>query len=362
MKKRSRKNCLHLACRHHIHELIVEKVFDSTVPEISSGPNIKLFQRFADSWEGIKKDDYESLEDDKITLDEKQKVEQCIKEQLNEHQPRDDCRELLQLSLIFIGGEVPKHLSKIRAPGAFHKARWMAKLIYCLKIFLFRKQFKLRAKELSGLQAFNIFVVKVYIRHWFLCQVAVYAPLNDLTLLKTLIKYGASAPTTSLERAISSSTLRSFSRHLWYLCEKLVGLAFFDDRVSVNEKKAMVKALSHHALNEGPRRKINEVMIPDLQLSHLITEKTRSFFEHLRVDPKFLQIPPENWSGDQSYQEGLKVAQGLKVVHDSAERGVALIQQFNNTRTIHEDQQQYMLQVVERHRQRFPGNVKKSNL
>ena len=41
------KNLVSLACRHHIMELIVAKVFD-TLMGPSSGPNIKLFQRFGD--------------------------------------------------------------------------------------------------------------------------------------------------------------------------------------------------------------------------------------------------------------------------------------------------------------------------
>lgn len=65
-------------------------------------------------------------------------------------QPRQDYLELIKLSLILFGesddvavdGKV--HFSP---PGAYRRARWMAKGIYCLKIFLFRGQFKLTAVE-----------------------------------------------------------------------------------------------------------------------------------------------------------------------------------------------------------------------
>ena len=53
------KTFLSLACRHHTHELIVAKVFDQLMGT-SSGPNIKIFQRFGDSWDGIDKTSYES--------------------------------------------------------------------------------------------------------------------------------------------------------------------------------------------------------------------------------------------------------------------------------------------------------------
>lgn len=55
-------------------------------------------------------------------------------------QPRKDYRELLELTVIFLGG-VPHRGIFLRVPGAIHHARWMAKAIYCLKIFLFRSHF-----------------------------------------------------------------------------------------------------------------------------------------------------------------------------------------------------------------------------
>lgn len=38
-----------------------------------------------------------------------------------------------------------------RAPGAMHHAWWMSKAIYSIKIYLFKDQFKLTARELKGL-------------------------------------------------------------------------------------------------------------------------------------------------------------------------------------------------------------------
>jgi len=70
--------------------------------------------------------------------------------------------ERIQLSLLFLGDETAKDFN-ICTPGALHPARWMAELIYSLKIYLFRSQFKLIARELSALRIFNIFVLKVYI-------------------------------------------------------------------------------------------------------------------------------------------------------------------------------------------------------
>ena len=47
------RRLLHLACRHYVHELIIGKVFEVSIPEASSGPNIKLFQKFPQQWTSL---------------------------------------------------------------------------------------------------------------------------------------------------------------------------------------------------------------------------------------------------------------------------------------------------------------------
>lgn len=66
------------------------------------------------------------------------------------------------------------------ALGAFHRARWMAKLIYCLKIYLFRFECKVDAKVLEVLRDFNLFTVIAYVKYWFKCPSSISAPYNDL--------------------------------------------------------------------------------------------------------------------------------------------------------------------------------------
>ena len=46
LEDRLGKKLLYLACRHHVHKLIIEKALSIVVsiPEVSSGENIKLFQ------------------------------------------------------------------------------------------------------------------------------------------------------------------------------------------------------------------------------------------------------------------------------------------------------------------------------
>ena len=65
----------------------------------------------------------------------KEAVEFAVSYLQKEGQPPDDYRELLELSLIYMGRIPPRGIHLV-APGAIHQARWMAKAIYLLKLFL----------------------------------------------------------------------------------------------------------------------------------------------------------------------------------------------------------------------------------
>lgn len=96
---------------------------------------------------------------------------------------RNDYRELLELIVIFLGGRSMEGKS-FRALGPIHHARWMAKAIYSLKIFLFRDQFHLTSQEKSGLRDVCVFIIHIYQRAWFTASNPVTAPNNDFILMK----------------------------------------------------------------------------------------------------------------------------------------------------------------------------------
>ena len=70
-------------------------------------------------------------------------------DQLNHQQPRDDNRELLEISITFFGSKPPRGI-RFLAPGAMHKARWMAKAIYAIKMSMFKGQFPLTKERKLG--------------------------------------------------------------------------------------------------------------------------------------------------------------------------------------------------------------------
>ena len=131
-------------------ELINGAAFEKTAGTGgSSGPEIKLFKRFRDQWEFIDRESFQAAPADDFVhsalADVRSEIVEFARCQLQENQPKDDYRKFLELSIIFIG-EVPSRGVAFMAPGAMHHARWMAKVLYAIKLWLFRQQFKLTAR------------------------------------------------------------------------------------------------------------------------------------------------------------------------------------------------------------------------
>ncbi|KAK2716028.1 hypothetical protein QYM36_010560, partial [Artemia franciscana] len=134
------KELLSLACRHHIMELVIGAAFRVCMGSTSS-PKVPLFKRFQDYWRFIDTDKYETgiAADDVARLvdDIKQSTIDFANKHLEQSQPRDDYKEFLELVLIFLGA-TPARGVRFMSPGAMHHARWMSKVIYSLKIWMFK--------------------------------------------------------------------------------------------------------------------------------------------------------------------------------------------------------------------------------
>jgi hypothetical protein len=134
-----------------------------------------------------------------------------ITDQLDMSHQREDYRELLELALIFTGG-VPSRGLLFRKPGAIHRARFMARLIYALKIYIFRySAFKLTDREFCGLGYFCVFCTASYIMSWFISRMPTAAPASDLQLMKRLVSSGSRASLAALKKSCGQ---------LWYLSEE----------------------------------------------------------------------------------------------------------------------------------------------
>ncbi|XP_044575164.1 uncharacterized protein LOC123258973 [Cotesia glomerata] len=175
------RDLLYLACRHHTSELMLRNVAEVAWP-VTNSPNVPIFKRLRDNWEKIDKSAYEIGTEDKdialILNQRKDDILDFIENQLKNHHPRNDYKEFLELSCIFLGG-IKSHRAEFKAPGAFHHARWLSKALYCLKIYMFRNQFKIGANEKKILQKICVFIVIFYVKIWFTAPNAINAPNSD---------------------------------------------------------------------------------------------------------------------------------------------------------------------------------------
>ncbi|KAK0066783.1 Protein FAM192A [Biomphalaria pfeifferi] len=162
----------------------------------------------------------------------------------------------------------------------------MAKLIYAIKIYLFRHQkeiFSLTAKEESQLKRFVQFGALLYTKSWIQAPCAAEAP-GDLLLWKNLQQY------QSIDHDISIAAQKILQNHMWYLSDETVSLV--------------------SDMFEKDKQRIND----------------------------------------------------LRVVNDTAERGVKLFEDYNRLLTKNEKEKQFILQVVEANRKVIPAQTTKKSV
>jgi hypothetical protein len=293
------RNTLHFACRHHIFEIVAEKVFTECIKVPSNSPDIQLFKRFKDYWNKIACDQFEPLQkEDGIIPDCASDIIAFCMQQLEQNQPRDDYKELIELTIISLGG-VPQRGVHFMAPGALHRARWMAKIIYSRKIHLFRKQFKLTKSELNGLNRFALFAVSVYVPAWVRAPDAAAAPANDLQFLQKVVSYK--------DAAISKAASVAFSRHLWYIGGELIALALFDKNVSVETKIKMLDAMNLPADESvSKRRTVDLGKVAELTLPDFVTQSAKHLIDSLMLPTEYLCVSPAEWNDRQDYQAAVR--------------------------------------------------------
>lgn len=359
------KNLLYLACRHHILEIVLKEVFNCKMGT-STGPQPDNFRKFQSEWSKIDKKIYKTAKEDENFRDKISNADQIsnfLFEQLKNQQPRDDYKEFIQLCLICLG-RLPPENTTFRVPGAIHHTRWMAKAIYCLKIYIFEEQFSLSVSESMGIKDICLFIINIYIKAWFTAHNPTMAPNQELKLVKSLVQY------RSINKEIADKALSKIVNHLWYLNSEQIAFSFFDDTLEKNIKIRMVKQLKSNVENDSEENNsedrdvkaklsFQEVdNILDKEIDYFVSSRTLNFFKRFEINTDFLNTDPDEWCKNQHYLRAKKIVKGLKVVNDTAERGVKLIQDYNSALTKDEEQRQCLLQVVSECRHLFPDSSK----
>ena len=177
LEQRLQHKLLYLACRHHVLEIIIGAAFEKSVGG-SSGPDVLLFKRLKEQWsfmnQGQLKPGPSSEYVQSILTPIRDNILEFAHFQLQEMQCRDDYREFLELSIIFLG-DIPARGVRLIVPGEMHHARWMSKILYAIKIWMFRGQFKLPTGEETGLRDIAVFSVHDHLNAWMMAPLATSA-------------------------------------------------------------------------------------------------------------------------------------------------------------------------------------------
>ena len=160
---------------------------------------------------------------------------------------------------------------------------------------------------------------------------ASFAPRTDLILLGLLRNH---------HHSVGRVAEAELEGHLWYLSPDLVSLTLFDDFGLPNTKRLMVQVMQKK--EEHKPRKVKATLKKETlpTLDTLRTPASQNLLHQLHLDKSFLEEDPELWQQNEAFCIAMTTIQNFATVNDHAQRGVALIQDFNCQHTANEDQRQ----------------------
>src|SRR5688572_30028323 len=121
----------------------------------------------------------------------------------------------------------------------------------------------------------------------------------------------------------------------------------------------MVYSMRNNQGSDEPPKRLPPIHnSPTKALNDIFTPSTTKIFQILGLDYSFLDRDPQQWESEQSYSEAKNIISALKVTNDLAEKGVALMQSINEALVRNEVKKQFVLQMVEYHRNKFPKALK----
>ena len=363
------------ACRHHIGEILLDHIFHDLKIETSKSPEVCVFQRLKKYWDRLPHKDISSANIDLsgYTVEAQQLLQECKTEHLNPivkrvKYLREDYKEMAELCTFILNHEKTIDLKK---PGAMHKARWMAKILYSIKICLLKdhigglpKGMVTTAQQQAQLHEFVVFIVYVYSGWWLQCRSAINAPWLDLCLYKTLLKYQI------VNETISKSAQKALCRHLWYLTPELAILAIFSDAVPLEKLESLRKKMLEVKPTSEPQAPKNRfgtefgkpefpVLSETTELADLINVDSWFAVHALGLDMDFLSTNVCTWPKNDDFLNSKTRVKDLNVVNDCAERAVKMTNDFACS-SKDESHFQNVLQVVESERKRKPNLRKKT--
>jgi hypothetical protein len=199
---------INLACRNDLYERVLNQVFTQY---LNTGPIDDLFASFQHDWIYLQSASITCFEEDPLLKLDRIKSNLLLKnlkvilfyEKLGKDQV-----ELLQLSIMCLGG--PEYFA-IKRPCTRYVSKGTARLIHCLKIYLYHRSFSLNDEMQTRLSRFCAFAVLNFVPKWIHASVPYLAPNNDLLFLQDCFNF------KSIDSQISKIATDTMLRHNWYV-------------------------------------------------------------------------------------------------------------------------------------------------
>ena len=352
IERRVGHGILELECRKHVGELHVTHA-NKAIFGATKGPQKTHYKRLKKDWlsmelntTSMKLFDWQKYASNTFMID---KARQSLAWSLWHLEqgtfPRDDYRELNELIVVFLGGQVPAGF-KPKMKGAMHEARFMADAIYLLSMELFSGEFDMDQRLAEQVHKMAVFISIWHGPNFLKSGLAATAPRNDLEFFYDMLQL-SDFDDPDYAR-IGASVAESLQRHTSYLKGPQVIFALFDSQLSPIDRQMIASAL--HAIPRpsvspahfkpekldavpllcsikecvGSPGCVNEDgdLYPRKTLANFVSVKSYLMFNLLGIeDLTWLDAPVSLWPCFPSFVKARNFVRQLLVVNDGAERG-----------------------------------------
>ena len=203
----------------------------------------------------------------------------------------------------------------------------------------------------EALSRFVKITALVYVPYFLQSSIGADAPVNDLQLVHLLLKF------KELDTQCADAALTALrSRHLYYLTEENVVMSLFSNKIDEDKKSCIAsKILTFTKPTDFKNSKPKQPVVVDTTttLESLVGAKIWTLFHILGIKTDWLEKSPIVWPEYSDYMEVCDWVRSAKVVNDSCERAVKMIQDFCNTLTT-DNKIRRFLKAVAACREQFP--------
>ena len=211
--------------------------------------------------------------------------------------PSPHCQLFVDLSREWVSLDTSPKVQMVHLPARVHKARFMAWSLCSMKALAFANDLNFSEETKEKLWRFALFQVGIYIPHFLMSSCGSDAAVKDLALHKKLRKFRED------DEILAEEALKTLKRHLWYLSELTIPMAFFSDKVDEDIKSRLATKLKKNKKDKVGSQKLSKLkfpkILPNTDLYDLATEEPLEFFSIIKVDSKWLEQPVDSWDNSQ---------------------------------------------------------------